>query len=143
MTAQTTHPVFPPGRYGRQRTPRRVPRPVLAAGVVALLVIMTFVGFRLYRAYGEQDYSADVTRFTTSENAVDVQFVVRLPDGGQAECIVRARGEDGAEVGRATVAVTAGAEPSQTVVEYHLATNGRPVTGEVERCYPHDAETSS
>ncbi|MEV0268606.1 DUF4307 domain-containing protein [Hamadaea sp. NPDC050747] len=142
MTAQTTHPVFPPGRYGRQRTPQRVPRPVQLAGVVLLLVIMVFAGLRLYRAYGEQDYSSSVSRFVTGENAVDVEFVVRLPDGGRAQCVVRARDEAGAEIGRATVAVTAGAEPQRTVVQYRLATNGRPVTGEVERCYPHDAETN-
>ncbi|NUR70614.1 MAG: DUF4307 domain-containing protein [Hamadaea sp.] len=142
MTAETTHPVFPPGRYGRQRAPRRVPRPVKATVAVVLLVIMTFVGFRLYRAYGEQDYSASVSRFTTADGAVDVEFVVRLPEGGQATCVVRARNEAGTEIGRATVAVTAGTEPGRTVVRYHLTTTGRPVTGEVERCYARDAETS-
>jgi len=115
----------------------------MITGVVVLLVIMTFVGFRLYRAYGQQDYSANVTRFTTAEGAVDIEFVVRLPAGGRADCLVRARDESGAEIGRATVAVTAGAEPKQTVVTYHLTTNGRPVTGEVERCYAtRNAETS-
>lgn len=130
------HLVFPPGRYGRQRSARRTPRAVIAAAAAALLVIMTFVGFRLYLAYGKQDYSASVTRFTTGENAVDVEFVVRLPEGGRAACVVRARNEEGAEIGRAVIEVAAGADPASTVATYRLTTTGRPVTGEVQHCSP-------
>jgi Domain of unknown function (DUF4307) len=115
---------------------------MLTAAAVAM-VIMTFVGFRLYLAYGEQDYSANVSRFTTADGSVNIEFVVRLPDGGRAECVVRARDAAGAEIGRATVAVAAGAEPKRTVVQYRLSTTGRPVTGEVERCFAaRNAETN-
>ncbi|NUT36850.1 MAG: DUF4307 domain-containing protein [Hamadaea sp.] len=133
------HLVFPPGRYGRQRAARRTPRTVVALAAAALLVIMTFIGVRLFQSYGKQDYSASVTRFTTAENAVNVEFVVRLPEGGRAACVVRARNEEGAEIGRAVVEVAAGADPTSTVATYRLTTEGRPVTGEVERCSP--AET--
>ncbi|WP_034590846.1 DUF4307 domain-containing protein [Hamadaea tsunoensis] len=135
MTSEQ-QPVFPPGRYGRRRTARRTPRGVLTAGVIVLVAVFTFIGYTLYRAYGDQDYSAEVTRFSTADRSVDVQFFVRLPDGGRADCVLRARGSDGLEVGRATVAVTAGSEPAHTVVEYRLATTARPVTGEIVACTP-------
>jgi len=137
------HPVFPPGRYGRQRTTRRVSRPLAVAGIAALVAIMTFVGFRLYRAYGDRDYSAAVTGFTTADGSVDVEFIVRLPEGGRASCVVRARDLNGTEIGRATVDVTAGSQPKRTVVTYQLATTGRPVTGEVAGCSPAPGSRAS
>jgi hypothetical protein len=127
-------PTFPPGRYGRRRTPSAASRPLVAVLAVVLLAVFGYFGFRLYRAYGDQDYSAEVTRFTTSASAVDIQFVVRLPENGRAECVVRARNAAGLEVGRATVPVTAGAEPTRTVAEYRLVTTDEPVTGELAGC---------
>ena len=129
-------PAFPPGRYGRRRTPNRLNKPLVGLLAVALLAMMVFFGVRLYRAYGDQDYSAEVTRFTTSETGVTMEFIVRLPAGGKAECVVRARNAAGIEVGRATVPVSAGAEPKRTVATYRLATRGRPVTGEISGCRP-------
>jgi hypothetical protein len=137
------HPVFPPGRYGRQRTPHRIPRPLAVAGIAALVAIMAFIGFRLYRAYGDQDYSAAVTSFTTAEGSVDVEFIVRLPADGNAKCVVRARDLAGAEIGRATVDVAAGPQPNRTVVTYRLVTTGRPVTGEVVGCSPASASSKA
>jgi hypothetical protein len=99
-------------------------------------VILAVVGFRLYRAYGDQDYSSAVTSFTTSGSAVEVEFIVRLPAGGRAECVVRARDRAGIEIGRATVPVSAGTAPDRTVVTYRLVTTGTPVTGEVQGCGP-------
>jgi hypothetical protein len=109
---------------------------VLAA---ALLAMLTFFGFRLYQAYGDRDYSAEVTRFTTSEGAVDVEFIIRLPAGGKAECVVRARDAAGLEIGRGTVEVSAGARPNRTVGTYRLTTRGTPVTGELAGCGPASA----
>ena len=132
-------PTFPPGRYGRRRTPSAVTKPVVALLAVVMLAVLVFFGFRLYRAYGDQDYSAAVTRFTIADNAVDVEFIVRLPAGGRAECVVRSRDASGVEIGRATVPVVAGADPDRTVARYRLATRGRPVTGEVAGCAPASA----
>jgi Domain of unknown function (DUF4307) len=132
-------PTFPPGRYGRRRTPGAAAKPLVAVLAAVLLAVMTFIGFRLYRAYGDQDYSAEVTRFTTSDSAVDVEFIVRLPEGGRAQCVVRARDASGLEIGRATVDVSAGAEPEQTVATFRLATKGKPVTGELAGCGPVSA----
>lgn len=132
-------PTFPPGRYGRRRTPGGPAKPLVILLAVATVALLVFLGLRLYRAYGDQDYSAEVTRFTTSDSAVDVEFMIRLPEGGRAECVVRARDASGLEVGRATVDVTAGAEPNRTVATYRLATKGKPVTGELAGCGPVSA----
>jgi hypothetical protein len=129
-------PTFPPGRYGRRRTPGGPAKPLVALVVVVMLGVMAFIGLRLYRAYGDQDYSAEVTRFTTAEGAVDVEFIIRLPEGGRAECVVRARDAAGYEVGRSTVTVTAGTEPKRTRATYRLVTTGKPVTGELDGCTP-------
>jgi hypothetical protein len=137
MTVTTDRPpTFPPGRYGRRRSPTPAAKPLVAVLAVVIVAVMVLIGVRLYRAYGDHDYTAEVTRFTTSESAVDVEFTVRLPAGGKAECIVRARNAAGAEVGRATVPVSAGADPSRTVAQYRLVTQGRPVTGEITGCGP-------
>ena len=96
-------PTFPPGRYGRRRTPGAKAKPLVTVLAAVVLAMLTFFGFRLYQAYGDQDYSAEVTRFTTSEGAVDVEFIIRLPAGGKAECVVRARNAAGLEIGRGTV----------------------------------------
>jgi hypothetical protein len=132
-------PTFPPGRYGRRRTPGTNAKPLVIALAVGVLALLTFFGIRLYQAYGDQDYSAEVTRFTTSDGAVDVEFIIRLPEGGKAECVVRARDAAGLEVGRGTVEVSAGAEPNRTVGTYRLATRGTPVTGELAGCGPASA----
>jgi len=132
-------PIFPPGRYGRRRESSAASRPLVAALAVVLAVILGYFGFRLYRAYGDQDYSAEVTRFTTSPSAVDIEFIVRLPDDGRAECVVRARDAAGIEIGRATVPVAAGTDPTRTVATYRLVTSGEPVTGELAGCEPAPA----
>jgi hypothetical protein len=129
-------PIFPPGRYGRRRTHRAATRPLVAVLAALLLVVLGYFGFRLYRAYGDQNYSAEVTRFTTGDSAVDIEFIIRLPDGGRAECVVRARNAAGLEIGRATVPVAAGADPTRTVATYRLVTSGKPVTGELAGCGP-------
>lgn len=129
-------PTFPPGRYGRRRTPGSNAKPLVIGLAVAALALLSFFGFRLYLAYGDQNYSADVTRFTTTDSAVNVEFIIRLPEGGKAQCVVRARDASGSEVGRAIVEVSAGAEPKRTVATYRLATKGKPVTGELAGCGP-------
>jgi uncharacterized protein DUF4307 len=132
-------PTFPPGRYGRRRTPGSNAKPLVIVLSVAALALLTFFGFRLYTAYGDKNYSAEVTRFTTSDGAVDMEFIIRLPEGGKARCVVRARDKSGSEIGRATVDVSAGAEPKRTVATYRLVTKGKPVTGELAGCGPVSA----
>jgi hypothetical protein len=134
-TTPTGAPVFPPGRYGRRRAARRRRPWVAALLVVAVLAALGLVSARLYRMYGDPNYQAEVITYTEITDAqVVVDFQVTVPAGGSAICVVRARSQDGAEVGRQEVAVTAPAGEKHVTVRHRLATSGRPLLGEVLRC---------
>ena len=130
-----TAPVFPPGRYGRRRAPRARRRwlvPVLAALVVAAGV---WAAARLYDQYGDPAYDARVVRYTgITDTGVAVDFTVRVPPGGSARCVLRARAYDGAEVGRAEVTVRAAPGGRTAAGRHTVATTARPFIGEVVRC---------
>ncbi|MBX7269087.1 DUF4307 domain-containing protein [Micromonospora sp. Llam7] len=130
-------PVFPPGRYGRRRAPRRR-RPVLAALlVIAVVATLTGVSVRLYRQYGDPAYDAQVISYgDITDSQVVVHFRVNLPDGGSAVCLLRARDRAGAEVAREEVSVAATAGQRHSTVRHRLATSARPFIGEVVRCRP-------
>ncbi|MCZ7420835.1 MULTISPECIES: DUF4307 domain-containing protein [unclassified Micromonospora] len=130
-------PVFPPGRYGRRRAPRRR-RPVLAALLAVVVVAtLTAVSVRLYRQYGDPAYDAQVISYgDITDDQVVVDFRVNLPDGGSAVCVLRARDHAGAEVAREEVPVTAVAGQPHVTVRHRLATTARPFIGEVVRCRP-------
>jgi hypothetical protein len=126
-------PVFPPGRYGHRREPRRHGRTVAAVALAAVLVAALAVAIRLYGQYGDPAYDPQLLRYTdVTDSQIVLTFRVNLPTGEAAVCAVRARSRDGAVVGRAEVPVPAG----QPEVTYKLATTARPVTGEVVRCRP-------
>jgi Domain of unknown function (DUF4307) len=133
-TTAASPPVFPPGRYGRRRAPRR--RRMLPWVLGAVLAVVTVgLAVRLYGQYGDPTYDAQVLRYTEiTDRQIVVEFRVNVPSGGAAVCAVRARSAAGAEVGRAEVRLRA--EPGRTSARtvYRLATTARPVTGEVVRC---------
>ncbi|MFC4148285.1 DUF4307 domain-containing protein [Micromonospora mangrovi] len=130
-------PVFPPGRYGRRREPGRR-RPVLLVLVVAvLLALLGLMATKLYSQYGDPTYNAEVITYTEVTDAqIVIQFRVRVPAGGSATCLLRARSHDGAEVGHEEVTVTARPGEQQVTTEHRLATTARPFIGEVLRCRP-------
>lgn len=134
---RATSPVFPPGRYGRRREPRRRRPAVVALLLVVAVAACTLLTLRLYRMYGDPDYDAQVITYTDITDAqVLVVFRVTLPENASADCLVRARSRDGAEVGRAEVRVAAAPGERQTTVSHRLPTTGRPLLGEVLRCRP-------
>lgn len=128
-------PVFPPGRYGHRREPRRR-RPWLVALLLVLVVAAGAVlALRLYRQYGDPTYDAQVVRYTDiTDTQVVVEFRVTVPAGGEAICVVRARSRDGAEVGKVEVRVDAAPGETRPVTKYRLVTTARPINGEVVRC---------
>lgn len=137
--APTGADIFPPGRYGRRRAPRRTPRWLTALLVLAVLVAGGLVSVRLYTLYGDPRYDAKVITYTDiTDNQIVIDFEVNVPSGGSAVCALRARSYDGAEVGSAEVRVDAdpGAEVARS--RHRLATSGRPYVGEVLRCWPAD-----
>lgn len=130
-----TPPVFPPGRYGHRREPRRRRRVLPAVALLAVLVATLAVAARMYQMYGDTNYEPEVLGYTDiTDNQIKIRFRVRLPEGKGAVCAVRARSHDGAVVGRAEVPVPAGS--SETT--YRLTTEARPFIGEVTRCWPAD-----
>jgi hypothetical protein len=130
-------PVFPPGRYGRRREPRRRRPVVVALLLVAAVAVCSLVALRLYRMYGDPAYDAQVITYTDITDAqVVVVFRVTVPEGGSADCVVRARSRDGAVVGREDVRVDAAPGETRPTVTHRLPTSARPMLGEVLRCRP-------
>jgi Domain of unknown function (DUF4307) len=140
-TTTLDQPIFPPGRYGRRREPRRISqrtsRWLVAIAAVIFGAVAATIGVALFKAYGEGDYSASVIRFADiTDTQIVVTFTVRLPADATAKCVVRARDAAGAETGREEITVKAGPDPAGTTVTHRLLTRGRPVTGEVQGCRP-------
>ena len=102
--------------------------------IVAVIVATTALAWRMYQTYHGDTLPTQVTSFVVvSPSLIDIEFHVRAGSGQKATCLVRARSADGAEAGRATVAIPA--EPAEErVIQYRLATSKKAVTGEVLRC---------
>jgi hypothetical protein len=126
--------MYPPGRYGRRREPRRT-RPHRLAALVAIAgaIIGLVLAITLYQRYGSPDYRPQVVHFQLADDHVTLRFEVHKRDSRPAVCHVRARNRAGAEVGAADVPVPGG---NPVTVTYTLRTSGPPVTAEVPACRP-------
>ena len=122
-------------RYDGRRSlvAHRVLAVLLSIGFVTLVVLI--VGTLTKRAFNGEP-AATVSGFSVvSENSVKVRFDVRKRPGGRAYCIVRARGQDGSEVGKDVAEVDEVGRPDKKVrTEFELATTATAVTGEVAGC---------
>jgi uncharacterized protein DUF4307 len=135
---RTTTPVFPLGRYGRRRAGRRAP---VAGIVVAVLVVVACVllAVRLYDRYGQTDYQPQIVGWQEpSDQQTVIKFTVRVPAGGAASCVLRARDFDGNEVGRRTVVVRAEGADTGIDAEEAVPTTARASVGEVVGCQSAD-----
>jgi len=132
VTNAPTAPMFPPGRYGHRRAPRRARRWVPVALLVLVLLGTLALALRLYGRYGDPPYQASVagTEQVTGSSAT-VTLTVRKRDSRPALCRLRARDSSGAEVGYAEVPVGQGTSVS---VRYTLATTARPAVIDVLSC---------
>ncbi|HEX6498031.1 MAG TPA: DUF4307 domain-containing protein [Micromonosporaceae bacterium] len=129
-------PVFPPGRYGRRREPRRAPRWLVALLVAVVVAAGLAVSYGLYVKYGSDPFTGQVTRYSeVADDHVTVEFQVHRPAGAAGVCGVRARSRDGREVGWAEVPVPRG-DPAQRDVKltYRLATTARAFAVDVQNC---------
>jgi Domain of unknown function (DUF4307) len=133
---RATAPAFPPGRYGRRRDGRRRLLAPIVFGVV-LIVASVAVSVQLYRRYGDPDYDSQIVGWPgATASQVTIDFTVRVPAGGSASCVLRARTYEGVEVGRRTVTVSA--RPGDRSIEARetVPTTARAAVGEVLTCRP-------
>jgi hypothetical protein len=124
----------PPGRYDEPgRLGARLTAVVLAALVIALVVSGVTT---LWSRFGGDRATAQVVDFQVlSDSVVRIDVLVTKPEGAAAHCLLRARGADGAEVGREIVTLAAPGTRGRTVRrEHELATEERAVTGEAVAC---------
>jgi hypothetical protein len=106
--------------------------------VLAVVLGGTVVAYTLTQRYGTgRPYDATVERYyDVTDEQVVVEFTVHVPAGEAAVCAVRARARHGGEVGREEVLVEPAPGVTRPRVVHRLATSERPVTGEVQRCWP-------
>jgi hypothetical protein len=135
---RATNPVFPPGRYGRRRSGRR--RPALPLVVLVLvLAVSVLLSVRLYQRYGQTDYQGQIVGWEEpTDTRIVVEFTVRVPAGGAAQCVLRARDYNGNEVGRSTVTVRAGQRATTIDAKEPVTTRNRAAVGDVLGCQPAD-----
>ena len=130
-----TTPVFPPGRYGRRRDGRRrLLVPIVFGALV--LAFSAFLAVRLYSQYGDPAYDARIVGWADpTDTGMTINFRVRVPAGGSADCVLRARTFDGTEVGRRTVTVpSAGVGSAEVEASATVPTTERASVGDVVRC---------
>jgi hypothetical protein len=124
----------PPGRYDE---PGQGSGKLLAVVMTALVLGLAAVaGSTLWERFGGERATAQVVDFQVlSDDVVRIDVQVTKPAGSAAYCLLRARGADGAEVGREVVTLAAPGTAGETVRrEHELATRDRAVTGEAGAC---------
>ena len=136
MTVPSAARRRPPGRYD--------PPPLLGQRVLAVLLSLLFVAVLLavasyiWSRYGGEQVRGQVVRFdVVSDRAVEMDLDVSKTPGASAYCVVRARGEDGREVGRDVAVLDAvGTQERSARGTFVLQTSGRAVSAELAGCTP-------
>ncbi|MEV6975076.1 DUF4307 domain-containing protein [Kitasatospora sp. NPDC093806] len=135
MTAGTTVPQLPEGRYGRRgdrETDRRLKVIGVVCAVLGLGLIAWLGGSYLIR---ETKINGAVPTFqAVSDTEVQLHLSVRKTDGTAGSCTVRSQAENGAVVGVADFPVPADGSGYDAVVS--LRTTARGTTAELLGCTP-------
>ena len=127
--------MFPPGRYGRRREPRRRRRWTTVLLAVAGALVTLAIASRLYYQYGLESYDGKLIGYTDiSDSQITVRFHVYKPADRPAVCHVRALDRARGVVGRADVEVPAG--QGHVVASHTIGTSARAVAAELVRCGP-------
>ena len=129
-----TTAVFPPGRYGRRREGgRRRWLPLLFTAVFGAALLALTIGY--YNKFGQTDYDPQIIGWNEpSDTRMVVNFKVRVPAGGTATCVVRARDYDGFEVGRSTATIPGPADGGLVEHSETVTTKSRASVGDVMGC---------
>jgi hypothetical protein len=124
---------LPADRYGRGRgsRPGRRAATVLAVGVLALAGLAWLLWAALFHA-NPPIRSTLVGYQVASDTSVSVMFQVVKDPEYSATCVIRARDQEGTEVGRREVGIPLGVREA-TLTE-QLRTTRRAITGEVRDC---------
>ena len=95
-------------------------------------VVIAFLGFR---SFGDPDISGTATGYDVHSNeSITVRYTVDRKNPDQpVVCVVRARAQDGAEVGRREVYIPGG-DDAQVGMNSEVRTSREPVIGEVFGC---------
>ena len=116
-------------RYGRKRGLTPVQRHALTVVAISLGSLAMYGVFR----NGEQPIQFGERSHQVIDAHQDlVTYEVHKPKAWTVTCVIRARGEDGAEVGRKTVTIPPGR--SVVVDSFTLTTSAMAVTGEIQDC---------
>ncbi|MCF8606799.1 DUF4307 domain-containing protein [Gordonia sp. HY442] len=124
----------PRATYPTERTPSNRRRWFYVASVVVVLLGLG-IAVLGYKQFADPEVSGDATAFDiVSSDTVSVQYTVNRSDPDDAvSCVVRAREQDGSEVGRREVLVPAGGE-IQVGAKTEVRTSAPAVIGEVFGC---------
>jgi Domain of unknown function (DUF4307) len=116
-------------RYGRKRGLTPVQRHALT--VVALL-LGTLAAYLVFRNSEQSIQSAERSHQVLNDHQDLVTYEVHKPKAWTVTCVIRARGEDGNEVGRKTITIPPG--KSVVVAAFTLPTSAKAITGEIQDC---------
>lgn len=115
-------------RYGVSDRPRWLPATLVVLAVLGVLVASVLAWQLLNPAI-----SAGVSSYTTvADDHIDIGFQVQRRDEVAATCVLRARAEDGFDVGYATVELPA--DRGRTSHVYPMRTAYRALVGELLGC---------
>ncbi|MEU2084510.1 DUF4307 domain-containing protein [Streptomyces albus] len=139
--ADLAHKV-PEGRYGRTtgrtggaggRSDARTDRRLKITGGVLGVLMLALIGWIGVSYIAGQDVSGELIKYkVVSDNAVQVHLEVRKDAGVEGVCTLRARAEDGGEVGRKSANFDAGSSRIDEVIT--IRTTARATSGELVGC---------
>lgn len=115
-------------RYGITDRPRWVPAALIGVGL-AFLAFVTFLGLRLSNPAID---AGVLTYATVSDERMTIGFEVERRDTTQAVCVLRARAEDGFDVGYAVVELPP--DQGRTYHTLEMRTAYRALVGELVGC---------
>jgi hypothetical protein len=126
--APSTWPPHIRARYGVSQRPRWLPWLVAGVGL-AFAAGVTIVGWRL----ANPAIDAGITGYVTvTDDHMTLRYEVQRREAGPATCVLRARAEDGFDVGYATVELPWA--QGRTSHELQMRTAYRPFVGELLGC---------
>jgi hypothetical protein len=115
-------------RYGVRERPRWLPALLLLIGAAAA-ALATLMAFQL----SDPAVAAGVTGYSTlADDHMQIEFQLQRRDASPATCVLRARAEDGFDVGYAVVELPDGQGRTNHI--YQLRTAYRALVGEMLGC---------